>query len=282
MTTVSPLDVEPQASEAQQRPRHASGDIHPTAIIDPAARLGRNVAVGAYAVIGAGVSLGDDCEVMHHANLQGPLTAGRGNRFYPFCSVGMEPQDKKHEEGGRSELVLGDDNIIREFVTINRGSSDSAGVTRVGSHNWIMAYCHIAHDCHVGDHTVFANGATLGGHVTVADRVTLGGFTAVHQFCSIGTLTMTGGQTMIAQDVPPYVIATGNRVRLYGINKIGMERNGFTRAEIAAVNKAYKLFFRSRLKAEEALARIEAELGGSLHVRRFAAFIRASKRGICR
>lgn len=256
--------------------------IHPTAIIDPKAELGRGVTVGPYCVIGADVVLGDGCELMSHVTLQGPSTIGKENRFFSHCAIGGDPQDKKFKGERESRLQIGDRNIFREFSTVNRGSVHGGGVTRLGDDNWIMAYCHVAHDCQVGNATIFANASTLGGHCVVEDRVYLGGFTAVHQFCSIGTLTMTGGHTMIAQDVPPYVIATGNRVRLFGVNRIGLERAGLSDEEIRHVERAYKLFFRSKLSAKEALARIDAELGASAAVIRFTRFIRESKRGICR
>jgi UDP-N-acetylglucosamine acyltransferase len=264
---------------------HSKGDapaIHPTAIVHPEARLGPGVTVGPYSVIGAGVELGEGCAVMNHVTLQGPTVFGRRNRIFPYASIGQDPQDKKFQPGENSALRIGDDNIIRESVTINRGTSGGGGTTRVGHRNWIMAYCHIAHDCHVGSDTVFANGATLGGHVTVGDKAYLGGFTAIHQFCSVGEMTMTGGQTMIAQDVPPFVIAAGNRARLYGVNRIGLERNGLSAQEIKAVEHAYRLFFRGKLSAEEALAQIESRFAESPHALRFAAFIRGSTRGICR
>jgi UDP-N-acetylglucosamine acyltransferase len=256
--------------------------IHPTAIIDPKAELGRGVRVGPYCVVGPAVVLGDGCELVSHVTIHGPCRIGADNRFYSHCAVGGDPQDKKYKGEPESSLVLGDRNVVREFATINRGSPHGGGATRIGDDNWIMAYCHVAHDCHVGNETIFANAATLGGHCTVEDRVYLGGFTAVHQFCSVGTLTMTGGHTMIAQDVPPYVIATGNRVRLFGVNRIGLQRAGVTEAEIGAIERAYRLFFRSKLGAKEALARIDTELGSSPAVTRFTRFIRDSKRGICR
>jgi UDP-N-acetylglucosamine acyltransferase len=256
--------------------------IHSTAIIDPKAELGRGVSVGPYSVIGPDVVIGDGCELMSHVTVHGPTVIGKDNRFFPHSAVGGEPQDKKFKGERESRLQIGDRNIIREFVTLNRGSVHGGGLTRLGDDNWIMAYCHLAHDCQVGNQTIFANASTLGGHCVVEDRVYLGGFTAVHQFCTIGTLTMTGGQTMIAQDVPPYVIATGNRVRLFGINRIGMERAGIEAGEIHSVERAYRLFFRSKLPAKEGLARIDAELGGSPLAQRFAQFIRESKRGICR
>jgi UDP-N-acetylglucosamine acyltransferase len=259
-----------------------AAQVHPTAIVHPKARLGKGVSVGPYCVIEAGVEIGEGTEVMNHVTLQGPLVLGRRNRVFPFASLGQDPQDKKFRPGEPSSLEIGDDNVIREYVTINRGTKGGTGVTRVGDRNWIMAYCHIAHDCQVGNDTVFANCATLGGHVHVDDFAYLGGFTAVHQFCSVGEMVMTGGHTMIAQDVAPYVIAVGNRVRLFGINKIGLERNGVPPEDIKAIQEAYRLYFRSKLSSEEGLAAIESKLAGSSYAQRFAAFIRNSKRGVCR
>jgi UDP-N-acetylglucosamine acyltransferase len=265
-----------------QQPQHTLGSIHPTAIIHPKAELGARVTVGPYCVIGADVTIGDDCELASHVIMDGRAVIGRGNKFFSQCAIGGDPQDKKFKGEPESRLEIGDENVIREFVTVSRGSGHGGGLTRIGSRNWIMAYCHIAHDCVVGDDTIFANCSTLGGHCTVEDRVYMGGFTAVHQFCTVGTLTMTGGHTMIAQDVPPYVIASGNRVRLFGVNKIGMERAGFTAEQVADVQNAYKLFFRSKLTAQKALDRIDKEYPAQPAVRHFADFIRNSKRGICR
>ncbi|MFI5399885.1 MAG: acyl-ACP--UDP-N-acetylglucosamine O-acyltransferase [SAR324 cluster bacterium] len=268
--------------QARSGSKALGATIHPTAIVDPKAELGRGITVGPYSVIGRDVVIGDGCELMSHVTIQGATVIGKDNRFFPHCCVGGEPQDKKYKGEPESRLQIGDRNVIREFVTLNRGSVHGGGVTRLGNDNWIMAYSHIAHDCQVGDWTIFANASTLGGHCVVEDRVYLGGFTAVHQFCTIGTLTMTGGQTMIAQDVPPFVIASGNRVRLFGVNRIGMERAGIPAEEVQNVERAYRLFFRSKLSAKEGLARIDAELTGSPLAQRFARFIRESKRGICR
>lgn len=257
--------------------------IHPTAIIDPAARLGRNVSVGAYAVIGPQVEIGDNTEISNHVTIMGPTLIGRDNLFYSTCSIGQDPQDKKFKRGEtQSRLEIGDNNTFREFVTINRGSEAGGGITRLGNNNWIMANCHIAHDCQVGRNTVFAVGAIIAGHVTIGDFVTLGGFTAIHQFCSVGEYTITGGQTLIAQDVPPYVVANGNRVRLFGVNKVGLERNGLTPDEVSEIQKAYKIIFRSKLPQKEALARVGSELGGSPRAMRLVEFIQTSTRGICR
>lgn len=257
-------------------------EIHPTAIVDAAAQLGTGVSVGAYSVIGPQVTVGDRCVIHNHVSLHGPTRLGSGNTVFPYASIGQIPQDKKFRAGEASRLEIGNDNVFRESVTVNRGTEEGGIVTRVGNRNWIMAYCHIAHDCQVGDDTIFANGSTLAGHVVVENLVYLGGFTAIHQFCSIGEMAMTGGHTMIAQDVPPYVIASGNRAQVYGVNRIGLERNGLSPDALKDVQRAYKIFYRSKLKADEALTLIEAELAASTHAMRFAAFVRASTRGICR
>jgi UDP-N-acetylglucosamine acyltransferase len=265
-----------------QQKKTKSGKIHPTAVIDPSAKLGSNVRVGPYCVIGADVVVGDDCELASHVTLRGPTVIGKGNRFFDHAAIGGDPQDKKFQGEPESRLEIGDNNYFREFVTINRGSVHGGGLTRLGSDNWLMAYCHMAHDCDVGNNTIFANNTILAGHVTVEDRVYMGGFTGVHQFCRLGTLAMTGGHTMIAQDVPPYVIAAGNRAKLYGVNKIGLQRAGIAAEETRSVQKAYKLYFRSRLAAKDAMARIEEELKDSPMAQHFLAFIRASQRGILR
>ena len=258
-----------------------SQGIHPTAIIDPGARLGQGVSVGPYSVIGPDVVIGDGTVIQNHVTITGPTTIGVENVIYPYASVGHDPQDKKFKSSETSILEIGDRNRIRECVTINRGTEDGGGYTRVGNDNWIMAYVHIAHDCIVGNDTVLAN-ATLGGHVTVEDRAYLGGFTAAHQFCRIGRHVMTGGHTMIAQDVPPYVVAVGNRAKMFGINKVGLERYGFTKEEIKGVEKAYKMFTRGRGKTEDTLSEIEQALGEIEPVRNFVEFIRKSERGVCR
>ena len=256
--------------------------IHPTAVVHSSARLAPDVQIGPYSVIGAQVEIGAGTHVMNHVTIEGPTRLGKNNRIFPYASLGMDPQDKKYQAGEESILEVGDGNTIREFVTFNRGTRDGGGVTRVGDRNWIMAYCHIAHDCQVGDDIILANNTTLGGHVTVSNRAYLGGFTAVHQFCTIGEMTMTGGHTMIAQDLAPYVIAAGNRVSLHGLNKVGLERNGLSPGDIKALNRAYRLFFRSGLRAEEALEKMEQEVGESPYVRNMITFIRNSTRGICR
>jgi UDP-N-acetylglucosamine acyltransferase len=264
------------------QPKRDAPAIHPTAVVHPKARLGKAVSIGPYCVIEEGVQIGDGTEVMNHVTLHGPTVIGRRNRIYPYAFLGQDPQDKKYQAGEPSFLEIGDENVIREYATVNRGTKGGGTVTRLGDRNLIMAYCHIAHDCQVGNDTVFANCATLGGHVHIGNNAYLGGFTAIHQFCSVGELTMTGGQTMIAQDVPPYVIASGNRVRLFGVNHIGLERAGVAPEEIKAIQRAYKLYFRSKLGSEAALAAIEEQASGYQRVRHFVDFIRNSTRGICR
>ncbi|MCZ6842035.1 MAG: acyl-ACP--UDP-N-acetylglucosamine O-acyltransferase [SAR324 cluster bacterium] len=257
-------------------------DIHPTAILHADVVLGENVRIGPYAIIGAGVSIGDGTEVMNHVTVQGTTRIGRNNRIYPYAAIGLDPQDKKYEFGSKSELEIGDGNTFRENVTVHRGTTGGDGTTRVGNGNFILSYCHIGHDCVVRDQTIFANCATLGGFVTVHDRAYLGGFTAVHPLCRIGELAITGGHTMVAQDIPPFVNATGNRAKLYGINKIGMQRAGYSDEEMQNMAKAYKIFFRSKLSAGEALAKLDKRFSESPVVMKFAEFVKQSERGICR
>lgn len=259
-----------------------SENIHPTAFIHPEAKIGKDVKIGAFSLIGAHVEIGDGTEILNHVSIEGPTKIGRGNRIHPQAVIGQDPQDKKYTGEGDSKIEIGDNNIIREFVSIQRGTPNGKGLTLIGNDNWIMAYSHIAHDCIVGNACILANNSTLGGVVTIHDKVYLGGLTAIHQFCTIGEMVMTGGHTMIAQDVPPYMIASGNRVKLYGINKIGLARNGVPPEEIKALQKAYKLFFRSKLTQKEGLEKVRAELGGSPAVAKFLDFISASTRGICR
>ncbi len=225
--------------------------IHPTAIIDPAARLASDVEVGPYSIIGAGVEIGPGSWVGPHVVIRGPTRIGANNRIFQFSSIGEIPQDKKFA-GEDSPLEIGDGNTIREYVTINRGTEEGGGITRVGNDNWIMAYCHIAHDCIVGDHTIFANNATLAGHVTVEDYAILGGFTGVHQFCRIGAHSFAGMFSAITKDVPPYVMVVGNTAKPGGINSEGLRRRGFTAEQVQNVKRAYKVIYKSGMRLEEA------------------------------
>jgi len=253
--------------------------VHPTAIVSPRAELGEGTTVGPYAVVGDGVTLGPDCAVEAHVVLQGPMTAGRGCRFHPFASLGSEPQDLKYR-GEPTELVIGDDNTFREFVTVNRGTAGGGGVTRIGSNNLFMAYAHVAHDCQVGSGTVFNNAAMLAGHVTVEDFVTIGGFSGVHQFCRVGRYAFIGGASVVTQDALPFVKSVGNRASAYGINTVGLERKGFSPERIAALKRAYRILFQSGLNTTQALEKIESEIKGYEDVDYLVAFIRSSERGV--
>jgi UDP-N-acetylglucosamine acyltransferase len=255
--------------------------IHPTAIVDPGARLGENVAIGAYAVIGAGVEIGAGTTVGPHAVIEGPTTIGRDNRIFQFASLGAAPQDKKYA-GEPTRLEIGDRNTIREFCTFNRGTTQDAGTTRIGDDNWLMAYVHIAHDCVVGNQTIFANNAQIAGHVHVGDWAILGGFTVVHQFVRIGAHAMTGMGTILLQDVPPYVMANGNPAAPHGINVEGLKRRGFTPEAIAALRRAYKTLYRGGHKLEEASAEIAAVARDETALAPLADFLAAPGRGIIR
>ncbi|MBT3225315.1 MAG: acyl-ACP--UDP-N-acetylglucosamine O-acyltransferase [Deltaproteobacteria bacterium] len=255
--------------------------IHQTAIIDPEAKLHSSVEVGAYSVIGPGVEIGADCRIAHHVVIEGPTKIGAGSRIFPFASLGLEPQDKKFQ-GEQSYLEIGSHNTIREYVTINRGTEVGGGTTKLGDHGWIMAYCHIAHDCIVGDHVTMSNGATLGGHVVVKDYANIGGLSGVHQFCRIGEYAIVGGQSMITQDVVPFAIAAGNRAKLAGVNYIGLDRRGFTSEEIDIINQAFKIFFKNGLTRDVALLKLKEEFPESAHIGMFVDFIQSSERGVCR
>ncbi len=253
--------------------------IHPTALVDAGARLGDNVEIGAYSVIGAGVEIGDGTWIGPHVVINGPTKIGCENRIFQFASLGEQPQDKKYA-GEPTTLEIGDRNTIREFCTFNRGTIQDAGATRVGNDNWIMAYVHVAHDCQVGNQTIFANNAQLAGHVQVGDWAILGGFTVVHQFVRIGAHSMTAMGTILLQDLPPYVTASGNPSAPHGINSEGLKRRGFSADAIAALKRAYKALYRNGLKLEEATAQITAE--GLDEVTVLSDFLAAPGRGIIR
>ena len=256
--------------------------IHPTAIVSGDAAIGRDVTIGAYSVIGPQVTIGADTVVGPHCSIDGPTTIGERNQFVGFAAVGTPPQDVKYK-GERTELVIGNDNLFREFVTLHRGTVGGGARTTIGSHNMLMAYSHVAHDCHVGSHTIFANNATLAGHVDVGDHATVGAFSAVHQFCRVGEHAFIGGGTIATQDVLPFVKTVGSRpAKTYGVNTIGLQRKGFQPETIEALQRAYRLLVRSKLKLEEALTRIEDEIGFVAEVRYFAEFVRGSRRGVIR
>ena len=252
--------------------------IHPTAVIDPAAHIGEGCEIGPYCVIGAGVVLGENCWLQHHVSLTGPAQFGKGNRFHAFCSLGQRTQDLKYA-GEPTLLVVGDENTFREFVTVNRGTA-IGGTTTVGSRGVYLAYCHIAHDCIVGDDVIFSNNGTLAGHVTVEDHVVLGGLTAVHQFCRLGRYGMTGGCSKIVQDVPPFMIADGNPAKVRSYNKIGLERDHFTDAQIRNIKDCYRIIYRTHLNVQQAVEQIRADLPAAPEVEEIAAFVGNSARGI--
>uniref|UniRef100_A0A2X0QXP5 Acyl-[acyl-carrier-protein]--UDP-N-acetylglucosamine O-acyltransferase n=1 Tax=Candidatus Nitrotoga fabula TaxID=2182327 RepID=A0A2X0QXP5_9PROT len=254
---------------------------HPTALIHPDAKLANNVEVGAYSIIGQHVEIGENTHIGPHVVIDGQTRIGKNNRIFQFCSLGEIPQDKKYA-GEPTRLEIGNDNTIREFCTFNIGTSQDAGVTRVGNHNWIMAYVHLAHDCQVGSHTIFANNASLAGHVRIEDYAILGGFSLVHQFCQIGMHAITGMGAALSQDVPPYVTAAGNPTAPHGINSIGLKRRGFSDAAIMAIKRAYKTLYRSSLSLEQAKAEIseQADKYPELHV--LLDFLGRSQRGILR
>ena len=255
--------------------------IHPTAIVDPGAKLARGVAVGPYSVIGARVEVGEETWIGSHVVLDGPMRIGRRNKIFHFASVGAPPQDKKYA-GEPTSVEIGDDNTIREYVTISRGTAQDVGVTRLGNENWIMAYSHIAHDCQIGSKTIFANGCQLAGHVTIGDWVILGGVTLVHQFVHVGAHAFTGMGSSLSQDVPPFVMAAGPMARPIGINAEGLKRRGFTPEAIAGLKKAFRTLYRSGLGLEEAKRELEAQAGECPPVRELLDFLLQSKRGFIR
>jgi UDP-N-acetylglucosamine acyltransferase len=257
------------------------GMIHPTAIVHPAARLGVGVDVGPYSIIGEHVEIGDDTWIGPHVVITGRTRIGGGNRIFQFCSLGEEPQDKKYS-GEPTELTIGDRNTIREYCTFNTGTVQDAGVTRIGNDNWIMAYVHIAHDCQVGDRTIFANNAQLGGHVHIDDWAILGGYTGVHQFCHIGAHTMTAVGTVVLRDVPPYVMAAGNSAAPHGLNVEGLRRRGFSADALLTLKRAYRTLYKSGLLLEEARVRLEEDAETHPEIRPILDFLAVSKRGIIR
>ena len=256
--------------------------IHPTAIIDPGAEIAGDVTIGPWCIIGDRVTIGPGCSVGPHTRIEGPALIGPSNRFFGQSSIGTAPQDLKFG-GEPTELRIGENNVFREFVTINRGTVGGGGVTEIGSNNLLMVYSHIAHDCHVGSNVVFANAGTLAGHVTIGDCVTVGAFSAVHQFCRVGDHAFIGGFTVVTQDALPYVKTVGSRpARTYGINTIGLKRKDFSEESIHALQQAYRILIRSKLKLDEALLRLEEQFGDVAEVRYLVDFAQGTQRGFIR
>jgi UDP-N-acetylglucosamine acyltransferase len=258
-----------------------AGGIHPSAIVDAGARIAPGVDIGPFSVIGADVEIGEGTVVGPHVVIQGPTRIGRGNRIFQFASVGADPQDKKFA-GEDTLLEIGDRNTIREFATINRGTVQDGGVTRIGHDNWIMAYVHIAHDCVVGDHCIFANAASLAGHVRIDDFVILGGFSLVHQFCQVGAHAFTSMGSVINRDVPPYVTVAGPFAEPKGINSEGLKRRGFDSARIMAIKRGFKTLYKSGLPLAEARAQLASAAEDAPDLRLLLDFIDRSERSLIR
>ncbi len=255
--------------------------IHNTAIIDSKAELDSSVEVGAYSIIGPDVSIASGTCVGSHVVIKGPTTIGKNNQIFQFSSLGEAPQDKKYK-GEPTTLEIGDNNTIREFCTLNRGTVQDKGATRIGSDNWIMAYVHIAHDCQIGSHTIFANNSSLAGHVDIHDYAILGGFTLVHQFCKIGAHVITAVGTIVFKDIPPYVMAAGEDAKPHGINAEGLKRRGFSPASITQLKRAYKALYRNGLSLEEAKSQLQEQLKNCPEIGILLDFLNISTRGIVR
>jgi UDP-N-acetylglucosamine acyltransferase len=254
--------------------------IHPLAIVDPGATIGKDVQIGAFTIIGADVEIGNGTWIGPHVVINGPTRIGSENRIYQFSSLGEGPQHLGYK-GEPTWLEIGDRNIIREYCTLNRGTVGGGGVTRLGHDNFIMAYCHIAHDCQVGNRTIFANGTSLAGHVRVEDQVIFGGFSMIHQFCRVGAHAMTGISTVTFKDIPPYLLVAGNTAVPHGLNVRGLKRRNFSEQTIESLRQAYKLVYKSGLRLSEATEQL-AQAATNPEVRHFLDFIKQSERGIVR
>jgi UDP-N-acetylglucosamine acyltransferase len=255
--------------------------IHATAIIHPTAELHGTVSVGPYSIIEAGVAIDSGTQIGSHVVIDQYTRIGKDCQIFPFASIGTAPQDKKFK-GEKTELVIGDENVIREYVTINRGTPDGGGVTSIGNQNLLLAYIHIAHDCHLGNGITMVNVATLGGHVTLEDYSVIGGLAAVHQFVRIGAHAYVGGKTGVSQDIPPFVLASGERAKLFGLNIVGLKRHNFSNEVVLALKKTYQMVIRSHLTIQEAIIRVEKEVPVFPEVKQFLEFVRHSQRGIPR
>lgn len=254
--------------------------IHPTAIISKEAKIGKDVEIGPYSYIGKKVCIGDNTKIGNNVIIEDYTTIGKNCNIFHHTVLGTIPQDINFKEAEETQLVIGDNNIIREFVMINRGTGHGGGVTRIGNGNFIMAYAHIAHDCMIGNNVIMANGVQLAGHVIVEDFACIGGLAAVHQFVRVGAYSMIGGVSGVSQDVLPYILVTGNRAEPYGINVVGLRRHGFSREDIKAIKQAYKIIFRSHLSLKEIIKELEKE--ESPYIKKILEFVHSSNRGFCR
>ena len=255
--------------------------ISPQAIIEEGARIGENVSVGPFSIIGENVVIGDGTTIGSHATIKGRTTIGRNNRIYQFSSLGEAPQSLSYK-GEPTELHIGDDNTIREYCSLNTGTADGGGITRIGNQNFLMAYVHIAHDCILGDQIIFANGSSLAGHVTIGDYSILVGFTLIHKFCKVGAHVMTGINTVSFKDIPPFIKVAGNTASPFGLNVKGLQRRGFESEDISALKQAYRTLYRSSLSFQDAMDRISEQADGNRYVEEFLAFLANSERGVAR
>src|SRR5215831_6478341 len=254
--------------------------LHPTAIVDPAAKVPASCSIGPYCVIGPEVELGESCELISHVTVHGPAKIGSSNRFFPFCAIGGEPQDLTYS-GQKTRLEIGDHNTVREFATINRGTEKGGGLTRLGSHTLIMAYAHIAHDNVVADRVIMANAATLAGHVIIEEWAVIGAFSAVHQFTRVGAHAYVGGGTIITKDVLPFAkVVAPREARTYGLNAVGLERRGFSKERIAKIHHAFRVLLNSKLNTSQALEKIKSESDQGEDVAMLVRFIEESQRGV--
>jgi UDP-N-acetylglucosamine acyltransferase len=258
-----------------------SDAVHPTAIVHPNAVLGENATIGPYCTVGEHVRIGRGVRLMSHVAVEGWTEIGEGCQFFPFSSVGTIPQDLKFQ-GEKSQLIIGKKNVFREFITLNRGTTEGGGVTRIGDNNFFMAYVHVAHDCQIGSHVVMANAATLAGHITIQDYSVVGGLVGVHQHVRIGRYAMVGGCSAVGMDVPPFTTAAGYRAKLYGLNLIGLRRHGFSHDRIAKLKKAYQILFQEKLPLKEAVKKVRGEVERSEDIDLLLTFIESSERGVYR
>jgi UDP-N-acetylglucosamine acyltransferase len=256
-------------------------NIHPTAIISPEATLAEGVEIGPYSIIGPDVHIGKNTVVGPHVVIESQTDIGEGNRISQFTSIGGPPQDLKYK-GEPTRVKIGNFNLIKEYVTINRATIHDIGVTMIGDHNLLMAYCHVAHNCKLGNHVVMANVANLAGHIHVEDHAIIGGMTGIHQFTRIGAHCIIGGASAVTKDIPPFVTASGNFAKLYGLNLIGLKRRGFSEETIAALKETYRIIFRSSMLLADAIQKVEQEVADFPEIRQFIEFIRKSERGVCR
>lgn len=255
--------------------------IHNTAIIDSKAELDSRVEVGPYCIIGPHVKIGKDTKLGPHVVVDGWTQIGEGCRIFQFASIGAIPQDLKYKEE-ESWVIIGNNNVIREFVTVNRGTAKSGGKTIIGDNNFLMAYSHVAHDCRIASHVILANAASLAGHIKIENYAIVGGLVGVHQFVRLGCYCIIGGGSGVNQDIPPYMMANGQRARLYGLNTVGLKRHNFSKEAISNLKKAYRIIFRSGLTVKKALDQVQAEMDNSPEVDHLISFIKSSERGITR